>query len=168
LAGAGYTLAFVVHDLDNGSAHIDRAIALNPNFATAFVSSSWAKAFLGECDEAIKRATTAMRLSPLDPFTYRALGAIGLAHFIASRYDEASSWVEKSVQLRPHYLPAICYLAAAKELSGRHAEAQKVVTHLREVDPAMRVSDVKDWMPIRGADDVARYEDGLRRAGLPE
>src|SRR4051812_38893047 len=124
LAGAGYTLTFVVHDLDNGSAHIDRAIALNPNFATAFVSSSWSKAFLGECDEAIKRAATAMRLSPLDPFTYRALGAIGLAHFIASRYDEASLWGEKSVQLRPHYLPAICYLAAAKELSGRHAEAQ--------------------------------------------
>jgi TolB-like protein/tetratricopeptide (TPR) repeat protein len=168
LAAAGYALAFVVHDLDNGSAHIDRAIALNPNFATALVSSSWTKDFLGEPDEAIKRATSAMRLSPLDPFSYRALGAIGLAHFIAGRYDDASVWGEKSLQLRPHYLPAICYLAAAKELAGGHAEAQKVVAHLREVDPAMRVSDVKDWMPIRRADDVVRYEDGLRRAGLPE
>ena len=168
LAAGGYTLAFVAHDVDNGSAHIDRAIALNPNFATAFVSSSWAKAFLGEPDEAIKRAMNAMRLSPLDPFSYRALGAIGLAHFIATRYDEASLWGEKSVQLRPHYLPAICYLAAAKELAGRHDEAQKVMARLREVDPAMRVSDVKDWMPIRRAEDVTRYEDGLRKAGLPE
>jgi TolB-like protein len=168
LAGGGYTLAFVVHEVEKGSAYIDRAIALNANFATALVSSSWAKAFLGESDEAIKRATSSMRLSPLDPFSFRALGAIGLAHFIAGRYDEASSWGEKSMQLRPHYLPAICYVAAAQELAGRHSEALKMMAHLREVDPAMRVSDVKDWMPIRSADGVARYEDGLRRAGLPE
>ena len=132
------------------------------------MSSSWAKAFLGEPDEAIKRATSAMRLSPLDPFSYRALGAIGLAHFIAGRYDEASLWGEKSLQVRPHYLPAICYLAAAKELAGRHDEAQKVMAHLRDVDPAMRVSDVKDWMPIRRPEDLTRYEDGLRKAGLPD
>ncbi len=168
LAGGGYTLAFVVHEVEKGSAYIDRAIALNANFATALVSSSWAKAFLGESDEAIKRATSSMRLSPLDPFSFRALGAIGLAHFIAGRYDEASTWGEKSMQLRPHYLPAICYVAAAQELAGRHSEALKMMAHLREVDPAMRVSDVKDWMPIRSADGVARYEDGLRKAGLPE
>jgi len=168
LAGGGYTLAFVVHEVEKGSAYIDRAIALNANFATALVSSSWAKAFLGESDEAIKRATSSMRLSPLDPFSFRALGAIGLAHFIAGRYDDASSWGEKSMQLRPHYLPAICYVAAAQELAGRHSEALKMMAHLRAVDPAMRVSDVKDWMPIRSADGVARYEDGLRRAGLPE
>ncbi len=168
LAAGGYTLAFVVHEVEKGSAYIDRAIALNANFATALVSSSWAKAFLGESDEAIKRATNSMRLSPLDPFSFRALGAIGLAHFIAGRYDEASSWGEKSMQLRPHYLPAICYVAAAQELAGRHSEAQKVMAHLRAVDSAMRVSDVKDWMPIRSADGVARYEDGLRRAGLPD
>jgi adenylate cyclase len=168
LAGGGYALVFVGREVDNGSTHIDRAIALNPNFSTALVSSSWAKAFLGEADEAIKRATNAMRLSPLDPYSYRALGAIGLAHFIAGRYDEASAWGEKSVRLRLNYLPAICYLAAAQELAGRHDEAQKVVTRLREVDPAMRVADIKDWMPIRGAEDLARYQDGLRKAGLPE
>jgi adenylate cyclase len=168
LAGGGYALVFVVRDFDNGADYLDRALALNPNFATALISSGWAKAFFGEPDEAIKRVTTAMRLSPLDPLSFRAFGGIGMAHFIASRYDEASLWAEKSLQVRPHYLPAICFLAAAKDLAGRHIEAQKVMAHLREVDPAMRVSAIKDWMPIRRADDLARLEEGLRKAGLPE
>jgi adenylate cyclase len=33
LSGGGYALAFVAHDLDDGSAFIDQALALNPNLA---------------------------------------------------------------------------------------------------------------------------------------
>jgi hypothetical protein len=34
--------------------------------------------------------------------------------------------------------------------------------------PAMRVSTVKEWQPFRQPDDLARLEDGPRKAGLPE
>lgn len=42
------------------------------------------------------------------------------------------------------------------------------MAYLREVDPAVRVRHVEDWVPLRRAGDLARLEDGLRRAGLPE
>jgi hypothetical protein len=72
------------------------------------------------------------------------------------------------LQERPHYRPAIRDLAAANAMVGRHLDAQKAMTHLRALDPAMRISAVKEWVPLRRPDDLARLEDGLRKAGLPE
>src|SRR5262249_62129148 len=90
-----------------GSAILDRALALNPNHALALINSGWTKAFLGEPDLAIKHATDAMRLSPLDPMSFRSLGAVAFAHFVAGRYDEASLWAERALRERANFLPAI-------------------------------------------------------------
>jgi TolB-like protein/class 3 adenylate cyclase len=168
LSGAGYALVFVVHDLDNGSAILDRALALNPNHAGALINSGWTKAFLGEPDMAITHVNHAMRLSPLDPMSFRPLGAIALAHFVAGRYAEASSWGEKALQERANYLPALRDLAASRALAGQGSQARAAMARLREIAPAMRVSTVKEWQPFRRPDDLARLEDGLRKAGLPE
>jgi len=69
---------------------------------------------------------------------------------------------------RPNYLPAIRDFAAANALVGRQLEAEKAMAHLRAIDPEMRMSTVKGWVPLRRPDDLARLEDGLRKAGLPE
>ena len=39
---------------------------------------------------------------------------------------------------------------------------------LRQLDPALRIANLDDWLPLRRAEDIARFTDGLRRAGLPE
>jgi hypothetical protein len=39
---------------------------------------------------------------------------------------------------------------------------------LRELDPTLRISNLKDWIPLRGQENVERFAHGLRRAGLPE
>ena len=168
LAGGGYALVFVVHALDDGAAAIERALELNPNHAWTLHSSGWTKAFLGESDAAIEQLSRAIRLSPLDPHIFRAHGALALAHLLAGRYDEAIKWAEVSLRQRPNYIAAMRELAAANALAGRLPEAQKVMAQVREVTPAMRVSKVKTWLPLRRPDDLKRLEDGLRLAGLPE
>jgi TolB-like protein/class 3 adenylate cyclase len=168
LSAGGYTLVFVVHDLDDGSAFIERALTLNPNLSWALHSSGWTKAFLGDPDAAIKHLTNAIRLSPLDPLTFRAQGGVAFAHFLAGRYKEAIMWAETALRERPNYLAAIRELAAANALAGRVPEAQKAMAQLRKIDPAMRVSNVKEWVPLRRPDDLKRLEEGLRMAGLPE
>ena len=117
LLGGGYSLVFVVHDVERGAAYIDRALALNPNFAWGLASSGWTKAFLGDPDAAITQLTRAMRLNPLDPLSFRALSGMAFAHFIAGRYDEATLWAEKALRERENYLPAIRELAAASALT---------------------------------------------------
>jgi hypothetical protein len=39
---------------------------------------------------------------------------------------------------------------------------------LRQLDPALRISNLRDWLPIHRPEDLAMFADGLRRAGLPE
>jgi hypothetical protein len=39
---------------------------------------------------------------------------------------------------------------------------------LSQLDPGLRVSNLKDWVPIRRPEDFAKWSDGLRKAGLPE
>jgi tetratricopeptide (TPR) repeat protein len=168
LCSAGYALAFVVHNLDDGAAFVDRALVLNPNLATALHSSGWVKVFLGEPEAAIKHLARAMRLSPLDRLIFRAQGGTAYAHFFAGRYDEASSWAEKAFRERPSYMPALRIAAASNALAGRLAEARTAMGCLRQLDSALRVSNLNDLLPLRRPEDLVRFSEGLRIAGLPE
>ena len=88
LSSAGIALAFVVGDLDEGDALIDRALVLNPNLAAAWTFSGWVKVWLGEHEVAIEHTARAMRLSPHDPLTFLMQDATAAAHFLAGRYAE--------------------------------------------------------------------------------
>jgi hypothetical protein len=39
---------------------------------------------------------------------------------------------------------------------------------MRAVDPDLRLANIAEIAPFRRPEDVARYADGLRKAGLPE
>jgi TolB-like protein len=168
LCAGGYALAFAVHDLDDGAAYIERALALNPNLAMAWHSSGWVKVFLGEPDLAVEHLQHAMRLSPLDRLIFRAYGGSAYAHLFAGRYNEACAWAEKAFRARPTYLPAVRAAAASHALAGRQEEAEKAMAYLRPLDPTLRIAGLKDLLPLRRAGDVQRLAEGLRQAGLPE
>ena len=70
LCTAGIALDFVVGDVEDGDALMDRAIVLNPNLAWAWLFSGWSKVWLGEPEAAIERTARAMRLSPNDPHSF--------------------------------------------------------------------------------------------------
>ena len=114
------------------------------------------------------RAERATRLSPLDPHTIAMQAGTAFAHFLAGRYDEASSWAEKALWEQTNFATTLRVAAASYALAGRLAEAQKTMTRLRELDPAFGVSNVKDWVPFRRSEHLTRLVDGLRKAGLPE
>ena len=168
LCWAGHALGFVVGDLDRGAALVDRALALNPNLAAGWYASGGIRNYLGEPDLAIEHLARAMRLNPLDTQSARLQSATAFAHFLAGRYDEASSWAQRALQVRPSYPTPFRLLAASSALAGRPEEARQAIERLRQVDPTLRVSNLRDRIPLRRTDDLARYEEGLRKAGLPE
>ena len=168
LCMGGYALAFVGHELDVGAALIDRALVLNVNLAWAWHSSGWLRAFLGEPETAIKHLEHGMRLSPLDPFVFRAYAGLSCAHLLAGRFDEAASWADKALHRRPNLLVAIRESAVSNALAGQAVKAHKAMDQLRQSDPTLRVSNFLQWLPLRQPQHVARYEEGLRKAGLPE
>jgi len=167
LAASGWALAYVVRDLGVGAALIDRALVLNSNSAEAWFYGGWAKIYLGEPEAAIERLAHAMRLSPLDPRLMGMRAGTAYAHFLLGRYDEAASWAAMALQDNPDYQPGLRIAAASNAMAGRPEQAHRAMARLRQLNPALRVSTLKDRGPWR-AEDLLRYEGGLRQAGLPE
>jgi TolB-like protein len=168
LSRGGHALGYVVGDLEGGAALIDHALVLNPNLAAGWYASGVLRDYLGETDTAIEHLAHAMRLSPLDPEISRMQAVTAFAHFLAGRHDEASLWAQKALSERPNYLTALRVASASHALAGRLEDARQAMKHVRQIDPTLRVSNLKDRTPLRRPDDFARYADGLRRAGLPE
>jgi TolB-like protein/class 3 adenylate cyclase/tetratricopeptide (TPR) repeat protein len=168
LSRAGYALARVVFEPEEGADLIERALVLNPHLSSAWQFGGLLKAFRGEPETAIEHLAHAMRLSPLDPSLYSMQTATALAHFVAGRYDESVLWAEKASREDPNFLPAIRIIATSAGISGQLERAQKAAKRMLEIDPAFRVSRLADHVPLRRPDDLARYAEGLRRAGLPE
>jgi TolB-like protein/class 3 adenylate cyclase len=168
LSFAGFALAYVVGDIDAGAALTDRALALNPNLAMAWFASGWRGVWLGQTDLAIEHFARAMRLTPLDPFIVgRAQIGIAHAHFLVGRYEEAISWAQKPLRGQSDYMPALRILAAGCAMAGRLEEARREVARMRRIDPALRVSKLREILGPYRPEGLSRYEEGLRKAGLP-
>ena len=169
LSRGGSALAFVVGDNNSGAAFIDRALALNPNLATAWLFSGWVRADLGDTETSLQHLATAIRMSPVDPLMFDMQIAVAVAHLFAGRFEEASSWAERSLGEKPDFLPSLRFAAASYAHAGRTEDAQKVVSRILALDPSQRISNLADVVPIRlRAADMALLSEGLRKAGLPE
>jgi TolB-like protein len=169
LAAGGNALVYVVRDLGVGAALIDRALALNSNLAEAWFYGGWVKNWLGEPEPAIERFARAMRLNPLDPRMSGMRAGTAYAHFFLGRYDEAASWAAMALQDNPDYQPGLRIAAASNAMAGQPEQAHRAVARLRQLNPALRVSTLKDVVgPYRRAEELSLLEEGLRRAGQPE
>jgi tetratricopeptide (TPR) repeat protein len=109
-----------------------------------------------------------MRLSPLDPSMFSMHGVMTYAHFLAGRYDIASSCAEKATRDGPNFPLTIFIFAASNALAGRPEPARKAMARALERNPDLRTSNLRDLTPFRRAEDFATLAEGLRKAGLPE
>src|SRR5262245_62091514 len=167
LCWGGYALAYVAGDIDAGRASVDKALVLNPNLAAAWNFSGWIRIFLGEQQSAIDRFERALRLSPRDPTVFHMLIGVAYANFLAGDYEKASSVARDAI--RDHaWLGGLRVLAASKALTGEVEEAREVVGRILDLDPALRISNLKDRISPLKSEDFTKYADALRKAGVPE
>jgi adenylate cyclase len=167
LSGGGFALFYACRDRD-GMSFVERALVLNPNLASAWYISGRLKVLVGEPKVAIEHLARAMRLSPLDPLMSGLQHTTALAYFTLEQYEDALLWAGRSLQERPNFLPTLRIVAASNAFIGRADDARRTVARLLEVEPTMCISNLKSFAPGSRPEDLARYEEGLRRAGLPE
>ncbi len=168
LTRGGHALAHFSGDLDGGIALLDRAVFLNPNLASALFLGGYLRTWHGEPESAIEHFERAMRLNPVDPELYRMQAGIAMAHLFAGRVDEASAWAEKAYVNLPTFVMAVAVIAATRALAGRDEDARRAMDQMRELDPTLRLSNLKDWLPIHRPEHLSIFAEGLRKAGLPE
>jgi hypothetical protein len=96
------------------------------------------------------------------------LAAIAVAHFAAGRFDIASSLAKTAMLEQSNNFIAALVGAGANVMAGNLDAATRAMAQVRECDPHFRLHKVKSRLPHRQPKVIARWEDALRRAGLPE
>jgi adenylate cyclase len=134
LVNAAFALAYLGEDVGTQIELVQRALALNPGFARGWSISSVLRLWAGQPDIAIEHAETSLRLSPrarVGP----SLCAIGGAHFISRRFDEAVPKLLLAIQDDPSYSHPYRYLAACYAHMGRPDDAREIVARARAITP---------------------------------
>ncbi len=168
ISRAGMVLAYVVEDFDSGALFIERARILNPNLSAVWHASGWLKVWIGEPETAIEHLERFVRISPLDPLLHSVRSAIAFAHVFAGRFTEAVSYAEKALADNPNTHQTLRATALSCAWAGRAEQAQKAISRLLKIDPTFRVSNLMNVTPLQRPQDIARYREGMRKAGLPE
>jgi TolB-like protein/tetratricopeptide (TPR) repeat protein len=113
-------LADYEFDLARSTSEFERAIELNPNYATAHQWFAEQLETTGQFDRAIAEMKRALELDPLSLIINADLGS---ALTTARRYDEAIVQLRKTIEMDPRFYYAYWNLAQALELKGAVPEA---------------------------------------------
>ncbi len=148
LAGAHTSLAYVkmyyYWDWEGAESSYRRAIALNPNYATARQWYSEYLTAMGRFDEALAEIRRAKEIDPLSPIVNA--GEVWILYF-ARRYDEAIAQGQKIVEINPEFAEIHEYLKRCYDQKGMYREAIAA----RQMRRKLAGSDDRETAALRNA-----------------
>jgi tetratricopeptide (TPR) repeat protein len=145
LAYAAYVIAGLERDLDTAIVLFDKAIALNPGSAVAWLLSGFVRLRAGEVDLGIKHVQTASRLDPMGPNQAPQSLFMAMARFEQRRFVEAVALLRDYHQQRgTHFSYAL--LAACHGHLGHTAAALEALAQYRRITPLPVETVAKGFM----------------------
>ncbi len=119
----------------------ERALELNPNYATAHQWYGWHFALLGRFPEAISETKHAQ---DLDPLSLIITSALGWVFYLSRDYDQAIEMYRKTLEMEPNFYLARLWLGKAYEQKGELSEA------IAELQKAKLLADTPETMAALG------------------
>jgi TolB-like protein len=159
LATAAHALAYFGEDIGAMMALVDRALALNPNYARGWYISAALRYWAGQPDIAIEHVQAALRLSPRARVGASLL-TIGAAHFVSRRFDEAVPKLLLAIQEDPTHPSPYRSLAACYAHMGRLDDAREIAERLRAITSVV----IADASYLRNPEQRELFLSGLRLA----
>jgi TolB-like protein len=166
LCWAGHVQAYFFADLDRALLLIDRALELDENLAVAWQRSGWVRGYAGDSEGAIASLNKAIRLNPLDPRVFLTQSAMGFAHFIAGRDEEAANWAAMALRVKPNWPPALRVALVSNAMRGHADETARARTAYLTIDPNVSIAKICGFYPLRRDADRQRLIVALRKAGV--
>jgi tetratricopeptide (TPR) repeat protein len=148
---------------DQGIAEFERALALNPNLATAQGDIGLAKIFVGHPEETGAHEDEALRLSPRDSFAWLWLHFAGAAKLTLGANDEAVALFRRSIENNRANPLTHFFLAAALANLGKLEEARSETKAGLALDPGFSIRRFRN-----GNENAEDLLNAMRSAGVPE
>ncbi|MDJ0958595.1 MAG: tetratricopeptide repeat protein [Arenicellales bacterium] len=143
-------------------AEFEKALHINPNDANLLAFSTQVLLYCGRTEEALERCERAIALNPNCPDWY--FWMLGNSYFHLGQYQEAlDAFGRMTAPQHARRLVAATY-AHLDRLEEARAEAEEFM----KVVPNFSIKEWAKTEPYTDPNELARYVDGLRKAGLPE
>lgn len=156
-------------EYDAALAANERALLLNPTFATAHCGLGDSLCYEGRYDEAVARFERAVELGSHDPQLWAFLTYGALALVFAERYDEAVSWTLQASSIPNCQYWTTAHRMVALARSGRRADAVEMVPHLLRQCPQFSLDyAARKLFYLKRPEQRSLYLAGLREAGVPD
>ena len=169
LATFGHVKSFLFHEYDGAMIYLDRALAACPNHAVAWILSSATLSYIGDAEQAVRRAEHGLRLSPFDQNLFSFYMFLNLAYYAKGDFQEAVKWGRMSFEENGLYTANHRIWIAGLVGLGQLEEAREVAAKLMQIEPEFRLKTYeRTRQPFRHEQIRERYMEHLRTAGLPE
>jgi TolB-like protein len=165
---ATWALFILAGEAAMAAAALDRALALNPNAAHAWMARGHIHALRNQPEAAIEAIERARRLSPFDPFSSRYALNIATAHLAARRFEQAVEWAERALHDQPRMVSAMRVKVAANAHLGLLDEARAELSRVLAIDPKLTIAGYRAYAHFFAPEVLELFVTGLRLAGLPE
>jgi tetratricopeptide (TPR) repeat protein len=163
LVHAAHVFGYFDEDIDAAVALVDRALVLNPGYASGWYWSGVVRNWVGRPGLALEHFATFLRLSPRERFPFY-LTAIGIALFFERQFDEAATKLHESLERFPNLGLTYRFLAASYAHMGRLDEAREIAEHMR----TLNLSVLESGTRYRNPEYRELFLSGLRLAAGEE
>jgi adenylate cyclase len=147
-------------DVEAADRMIERSLATNPGFATAWLNSGWIKLCRNRAELALEHLQKAARIDPRSGWRPNILHGVGTCLMALDRAEEAIAPLAEAVELAPDMGAPSAALAAALALAGRVAEARAALQAARGI-PLQASFEV-----FRESEAARKLRTGLALAGV--
>jgi adenylate cyclase len=153
-------------EYDEAIAMSQKAVALAPNHAEILALSAVVQNKSGRPERGLGLIKKAMRLCPVYPGWY--LSTLGAAYRLTGDTDSAVAAFKAAIKGDADFLTMHVGLASTLGELGRQEEAKTPVAAILRLDPDFSIKTYVGGLSYRDPAELARFEEGLHKAGLPE
>jgi adenylate cyclase len=152
--------------MGEGVTEMRKAVSLDPNYADGYAAMGHYLCYLGRASEGLQAIQKAVSLNPRHGIIYTWVQ--GNCRFVLGEDAAAIALLENVLEQNPAHVGARLLLIAIYGQLGRYDDAEWEVAEMLAANPDFSLAAEAKRSRYQRTEDLNRYVEGLRKAGLPE
>ena len=154
-------------EVDRASKRFEEALAIDPNHALAWLMYARMHAYAGEGREAVRCASLASFLSPLDPYSYFFDSLAAMCHVVDGNLNRGYDLISRSLSANPHHISTHRAKVITLQMMGHDSQAHSAAKKLMRLEPNLTVENYLNTHPAGATAIGHNWANALKTAGVP-